>query len=284
VSTSRRNFVKIGVAGVVGAAVASAIEIPILDNQISQKNDQIKQLQGQVQDLQTGTTVGQGIVALSVNETKELEAIVETIIPSDSSGPGAKEAGVLYFIDKQLAGDYGKSANMYTKGPFVPSGQKGPIVVEGITYSQGSPTYPFSGPTYQYSINLREFWRYGLASLQDYSKSAFGGNFENLTTDQKTQVLTDLYNNKPTSFNSIVPKDFFSELIFLTWSGFFMDPAYGGNKQMVGWQLVGFNGLNMGNFYGEGYDDMQLMVSNKPVRLKPASLGQYQKSLGVGGP
>jgi gluconate 2-dehydrogenase gamma chain len=291
-SESRRNFIKYGVAAVAGAAVASAIEIPILDNTIGQKDNtisqqasQISNLNSQISSLQSDVIGSEGIITLSVNEVKEVEAIVETIIPSDSqTGPGAKEAGVIYFIDKQLAGDYGKGANMYMKGPFVPSGQKGPITVGGITYPQGSPTYSFSGPTYQYSINLREFWRYGLAALEDYSSSVFGNKFENLTTDQKTQALTDLFNNKPTSFNNIVPKDFFNEVIFMTWSGFLMDPAYGGNRQMIGWQLVGFNGLNMGNFYSEGYSPTQIMVLNKPVRLKPASLGQYQKNLGVGGP
>lgn len=291
-SESRRNFIKYGVAAVAGAAVASAIEIPILDNTIGQKDNtitqqanQISDLNNQISNIQSQVSGSEGIVTLSINEVKEIEAIVETIIPSDSqTGPGAKEAGVLYFIDKQLAGDYGKSSNMYMKGPFVPSGQKGPITVGGITYKNGSPTVPFTGPTYQYNMNLREFWRYGLNALESYCNSAYGKNFEDLTTDQRTQALTDIYNNKPTSFNNIVPKDFFNEVILITWSGFLMDPAYGGNKQMVGWQLVGFNGLNMGDFYGEGYQDTQLMVMDKPVRLQPASLGQYQKKLGVGGP
>ena len=97
------------------------------------------------------------------------------------------------------------------------------------------------------------------------------------------QILTDLYNNKPTEFNNILPVDFFSEIVFMTWSGFFMDPIYGGNKNMVGWKHTGFNGTNTGNFYGEGYTVTDLMTSDKPVRLQPASLGQFQKSIGLGG-
>ncbi len=60
-----------------------------------------------------------------------------------------------------------------------------------------------------------------------------------------------------------------------------MDPSYGGNINMVGWKLVAFNGTNMGNFYGEGLHSVDLMVANKPTRLQPASLGQFQKGGGV---
>src|SRR2546430_10607249 len=56
-----------------------------------------------------------------------------TIIPSDSTGPGAKEAGVIYFIDRALAGDYGQSANMFMDAPHNPPGipaSAGPLTVK----------------------------------------------------------------------------------------------------------------------------------------------------------
>jgi hypothetical protein len=74
-----------------------------------------------------------------------------------------------------------------------------------------------------------------------------------------------------------VPADFFYELFFMVYSGFTMDPMYGGNKGMVGWLLTGNNGVNMGNFYGEGYTTKQIMVMSTPPVLKPASLGMFQK-------
>ncbi len=281
---SRREFIKIGAAGAIGFGVASAIEIPLLENQIGNNDKQISTLNNQVQTLQSqiSSTVQQqqAFLALGVNEQKEVEAIVETIIPSDSNGPGAKEAGVIFFIDRQLAGDYGNNARMYMKEPFVLSGQAGPLTVNGVEYSQGTPKEPYTGPTYQYSLSLREFWRVGLLALEAYSNSAYGGNFENLNETQKTQVLTDLYNNKPTSFNDIVPQDFFNEVIFMAWSGFLMDPAYGGNAGLVGWQLTGFTGANMGDSFGEGRDPMQLMIASKPTKYAPHSLGEFQKAMG----
>jgi gluconate 2-dehydrogenase gamma chain len=270
---SRREFIKIGAAAAIGAGVASAIEIPILQNSINNDDSQIKQLQNQIAGQQA-------LITLGFNEQKIVEAIVDTIIPSDQNGPGAKEAGVIYFIDHQLAMEYGNNARMYMNGPFVLSGQAGPITVAGITYAQGSPTEPFSGPTYQYALTLREFWRTGLLALQAYSNSSLGGNFENLTTDQRTQVLTDLYNNKPTTFGNIVPKDFFNELIFMTYAGFTMDPVYGGNANKVGWKLTGFTGANMGDSFNEGRNVLQLMVARTPTRMPPHSLGEFQKTMG----
>ena len=226
----RREFIKIGAAAAIGAGIASAIEIPILEGVIGSKNNNVKNLQSQV------TSGSQAFLALNQNEQTELEAMVETIIPTDSNGPGAKEAGVLFFIDHQLAGEYGDNGRMYMQGPFVMPGQAGPITVNGVTYSDGVPAQPYPGPAYQYNFLMREFWRNALLAVETYSNSAYGNNIENLSSSQITRVLTDLYNNKPTiaSFNNIVPADFFNELIFMTWSGFLMDPCYGGNANMVG--------------------------------------------------
>jgi hypothetical protein len=293
-SKSRRQFIKYGLAGAVGFGIASAVEIPFLGNAlinnntvIANQNQQIDQLQAQanqISTLQGDILSAEAIRTLSQTEFRELEALAETIIPTDENGPGAKEAGVVYFIDQQLNDDYGTNARWYKKGPFVPAGHSGPLVVQGITYPQGSMTLPYGGPTYQYDILMREFWRTGLQSLEEYSQATYGAKVENLTNDQRTQLLLDLYDGKPTNFK-IVPIDFFNELIFMVYSGFFMDPAYGGNKGMVGWSLTGFTGANMGNAYNEGLNVQNLMVATTVTRLQPASMGQYQNKLGlIGGP
>jgi gluconate 2-dehydrogenase gamma chain len=45
-------------------------------------------------------------------------ATVSRIFPSDDSGPGAREAGVAIYIDRQLAGSYGRDRYRYTQSPF----------------------------------------------------------------------------------------------------------------------------------------------------------------------
>jgi gluconate 2-dehydrogenase gamma chain len=48
----------------------------------------------------------------------------------------------------------------------------------------------------------------------------------------------------------------------------FSDPMHGGNRDLIGWQLIGFPGPRMGYF-----DDVDRHYS-APFRPKPASLAQ----------
>jgi gluconate 2-dehydrogenase gamma chain len=317
---SRRNFLKIGGSVVLGAAVgvvigaseASVITLPLASSRISglgkqanaeinAANQTITSLQAQlntanaeVTTLQTEITSSSGFVILNPDEWALVEAIGETFIPSDSNGPGFKEAGGVYFIDRQLAGEYGTNGNMYMGGPFITPGTAGPITVGSVTYPGGSAAVRLgAGGRFQYPLRMREYWKIGMAAIESYSNSSYGGNFETLSAADQLQVLADLYNNVPSNFSftipgfstgttvtqtlQIIPQDFFYDLWMMCWCGFLMDPSYGGNQNMVGWTYTGFNGVNMGNFYGEGQTTQQLMVATTPTRLGPTSLGQFQQ-------
>jgi hypothetical protein len=329
VSQTRRDFLKLGLAAAASAAAASGIEIPLFGNQNSSLQSQLSSANTQVTNLKNRINTVTGFVSLSVSEQTLVEAIVETIIPSDSSGPGAKEAGVIYFIDRQLAADYGQSANMFRDAPHIPTKLPAngitPLMVNpslawaflpstygGTGYSPaggggfstprsytGDSTHGItasprvgSGINYQYSLNLREFWRVGLAALEKYASAAYGGSFESLSAANQLKCLQDVWGNLPTTnyataddltgFSNIIPADFAYEVTFMTWAGFLMDPLYGGNQNMVGWAYTGFNGVNFGNFYGEGLDQKSLMVATTPTRLTPASLAQYQQKASGG--
>jgi gluconate 2-dehydrogenase gamma chain len=54
-------------------------------------------------------------------EAAVVQAAAERIFPSDANGPGATEAGVVIYIDRQLAGPYGRDKYRYAKPPFVES-------------------------------------------------------------------------------------------------------------------------------------------------------------------
>ena len=45
-------------------------------------------------------------------------AMAETIWPTDDLGPGARVAGVGYYIDGQLSGGWGQGHRFYLNGPF----------------------------------------------------------------------------------------------------------------------------------------------------------------------
>ena len=70
--------------------------------------------------------------------------------------------------------------------------------------------------------------------------------------------------------------EFFNEVYDMVVAGFFSDPIHGGNQGLVGWELIAFNG----NYWGDdiGLGARKLMVAGTPTRLKPASLGDLQKS------
>jgi gluconate 2-dehydrogenase gamma chain len=284
---NRREFIKIGAAGAIGFGVASAIEIPILQNSINNDDTKINQLQSQI-------TQSQGFLTLNPTEQVIVEALAEAIIPTDSNGPGAKEAGVIYFIDHMLAGNYGKGGNMFLQGPFV-TPKSGSITVMGAVYpTQTKSAITYSGGTikpgqqagtaYQYAFNPREFWRRGLVSLETYCTSAKGGKFESLDSTTQTTVLQEMFDNKSdntalqTAFQGPNAAEFFNEIHDMVTAGFWADPIYGGNQGMVGWKLIAFNG----NYWGDdiGLGPSKLMVASTPTRLPPKSLGQLQKEGG----
>ncbi len=223
-----------------------------------------------------------------------VEALSEAIIPSDSTGPGAKEAGVIYFIDRMLAGNFGKGGNMFLQGPFV-TPQSGSVTVMGanypnqtktaITYSGGTITPDLqAGTAYQYAFNPREFWRRGLVALEDYCTAAKGGKFETLDSATQTTVLQEMYDNSAdntplqTAFQGPNAAEFFNEIYDMVIAGFWVDPIYGGNQGMVGWELIAFNA----NYWGDdiGLGAMKLMVASTPTRVPPKSLGQLTKEGG----
>ena len=60
-------------------------------------------------------------VPLRFFEEKEaliVAAAAARILPRDANGPGATEGGVVIYIDRQLAGPYGRDRYRYTQAPF----------------------------------------------------------------------------------------------------------------------------------------------------------------------
>ena len=72
--------------------------------------------------------------------------------------------------------------------------------------------------------------RQGLAELQQSVVNTYGNTgFSSLTEDQQDSLL-----------RTIDRTDFFNTLHYLTIAGMFSSPALGGNRDRIGWQLLGF--------------------------------------------
>jgi len=54
-------------------------------------------------------------------EAQVIAAACERIFPRDATGPGATDAGVVVYIDRQLAGPYGRDTYRYVTPPFLDS-------------------------------------------------------------------------------------------------------------------------------------------------------------------
>ena len=134
-------------------------------------------------------------------------AATARIFPSDDAGPGAREAGVAIYIDRQLAGPYGRDLHRYTHGPFE----------ENAPRDFG----------YQGKATPQEIYREGLRKLR---------GFDRLPPAEQDKQLEQIESSL-----------FFSLLHRHTIEGMFCDPMHGGNVDMVGWQMIGFPGPRMSN-------------------------------------
>src|ERR1051326_803590 len=60
----------------------------------------------------------QAYIFFNPAEATFIEAAVARLIPKDETGPGALEAGVPNYIDKQLGGAWGVGERLYRGGPW----------------------------------------------------------------------------------------------------------------------------------------------------------------------
>lgn len=109
-------------------------------------------------------------------ETEALIVAAATarIFPSDDIGPGAREAGVSIFIDRQLAGPYGKDRFRYTQPPF-----------EDAPREFG----------YQGSATPRQIYRNGLKTLQSFHLLAANAQDDALRKIEPTLFFSLLRKN-----------------------------------------------------------------------------------------
>jgi gluconate 2-dehydrogenase gamma chain len=180
---------------------------------------------------------GVGYLFLSSEEKVFVEAAVARLIPADALRPGALEAGCVLFIDRQLAGAYGRADHWYMQGPW-PEGDE----------QQGM----------QSRMSPAETYRAGIRAVNDYCSARFTGKtFSELAPDDQDQLLGMLEKGEP-ELQGVKAKGFFAMLLQNTIEGFFSDPLYGGNRDMVGWKLIGFPGArydhrNVVDKHGEQY-------------------------------
>ena len=155
------------------------------------------------------------------SEWEFLIAALSRLIPAGGEGPGALEAGVPEFIDRQMELPYGHGSYFYLRGPFA---------------EEAPPTLG-----YQLRFTPREIYRLGIAAAEGAAHGAYQRDFRQLTPTAQDEFLGRLQRDE-VRFPSLPASVFFSQLLTNTREGYFADPLYGGNRNMVGWKWIGFPG------------------------------------------
>lgn len=123
----------------------------------------------------------------NASEAADVEAVAAQIIPTDDT-PGAREVGVIYFIDRAL----------------------------GTFLSQLGPDYRKHFGDFQASYRARP--------------AADTTPFASLSAEQQIEFL-----------KTVDRTPFFESTRLLTILGMFTLPKYGGNRDLSGWKLIGFD-------------------------------------------
>lgn len=138
---------------------------------------------------------------LSADQAREVEALAACIIPSDETG-GAREAGVVYFIDRALKTFFSEAWPVYQKG------------LEDVQKTTAE-LFP------------------GVAQ--------FSGAFEEQKQKIFSHIVQES-ERPESGARRLAPgasPDFFQTLRVHTIFGFLVDPEGGGNRDFVGWKAIG---------------------------------------------
>jgi gluconate 2-dehydrogenase gamma chain len=178
-----------------------------------------------------------GPIFFTGHEWATVEAATARIYPSDDT-PGAREAAVVRFIDRYLSGlDY----------IFAGADGSGFLAIGGR-----------AADAWRARIAaLRQTYRAGVRTLDAIAIGEFGHDFRGLDAARQDRVL-EILSGAPKPADIAVPEHgeahvqhisddglpFFDAMVLHTRQGMFCDPVYGGNRDRVGWAMIGFPGPN----------------------------------------
>jgi hypothetical protein len=185
------------------------------------------------------------------HELAVLAAVVDRLIPSDDEGaPGASRGGAVDYIDTFLGAFTFDPPRIYAGGPF--SGRWGgdasfaqwlPLgPMEELAWrtrlegSQGLPEREFNGPV----VGLQQQYREGLVAL--------GADFASVDEDEQDRRLA-----QDKRFRRLVYEH--------ACEGLYGDPVYGGNREYLGWDSIGW----IGDIQPRGYTDEEVSGREKTV-------------------
>jgi len=202
---TRRDFLK----GTVGGMVAAGASLPAASQAQPSSS------------AQASATAPPAYSFLNPDEAAFVEALVDHMVPADELTPRGTDIGINIYIDRALAGGWGKGDRLYMQGPWKTG-----------TPSQG----------YQLPLTPADLYRAGIAATNTHCRKAYGKTFDKLNESAREEVLLGLSSAR-INFESGLPVRVFWGTVYQTvMEGMFADPIHGGNRNKAGWKLIGFPG------------------------------------------
>jgi gluconate 2-dehydrogenase gamma chain len=163
-----------------------------------------------------------GYSFLNLEEAAFVEAVVDHMVPADQYSPKGTDMGINIYIDRSLAGGWGKGDRLYMQGPWKVG-------------------HPNQG--YQLPLKPSELYRAGIAATNAYCKKTYSKTFDQLPEAQKQEVLVGLQGGKINFEGGLPARTFFGTMYQTVIEGMYSDPIYGGNRNKAGWKMIGFPGV-----------------------------------------
>ena len=204
----RRDFIK---GAVVGGAAAAGATTAIAD--VAQAEP--------ASATQVATPQAAGYEFLNLDEAAFIEALVDHMIPADEISPKGTDLGVNIYIDRALAGSWGKGDRLYMQGPW----------------KLGAPSQG-----YQLPLTPAQLYRAGIEATNAHCRKTWGRSFDRVEAAQREEVLVGLSTGKITFDSGLPVRTFWTTLYQTVVEGMYSDPIYGGNRNKAGWAIIGFPG------------------------------------------
>src|SRR6202011_1565523 len=176
----RRDFLKGAVVG--GAAAAggtAAIATP-----------EIAQAEAPAPAAPTAPEAA-GYAFLNLDEAAFVESLVDHMVPADEISPKGTDLGVNVYIDRALAGAWGKGERLYMQGPWKP----------------GSPSQG-----YQLPLPPSQLYRTGVEATNAHCRKAYGKTFDRIEAAPGEEVLIGLSSGKIKFDNGLPVRPFWTTL------------------------------------------------------------------------
>jgi gluconate 2-dehydrogenase gamma chain len=237
------------------------------------------------------------------HEARTVEAFTARLLPGTPEDPGAREAGVVFYIDNLMSYPDGFAEPIYRRPPFAavfdgdePPGEPGQVSSEGVIWVPAGEIERYG---YQSIYTPREVMRMGLAALDRFANEEYDDDFADLSEEEQDEIIEAMVEDEDEdgddeneeedddgengeeeeedendededpvdkAFAPLTPMAFFRAMIRYTNQGFFSDPLYGGNRNMVGWRLIGYPGAQ------RAYSPGEIQIEGIGLRREPWSM------------